>query len=577
MADQPVSNTGSHPSSSPSTTLRQPRIVAGPWVVLIVVALGFFMILLDTTIVNVAIPSMIDGLHATLDQILWVLNAYILVYAILLITAGRLGDMWGPKKLFMAGLVIFTAASAACGIAQNPEQLIFFRVVQGVGGAILTPQSLSIITSIFPPEKRGAAFGVWGAVAGLAAATGPTLGGFLTTNFSWRAIFYVNVPIGILAVILAWLLMPELTNHRAHRLDVVGVLLASAGLFSGIFGLIEGQRYNWGRIWNAGAFNLGSLHVGLLSIPSLLAYSIVILVLFVIWEAHVDEPLLPLSLFGDRNFSAANVISAIVAFAMLGLFLPLTIFLQSVLGLSAEEAGVVIVPMSITSMIMAPITGHLTDKISGKYLLCVGLVLFATGMGLVINVSSLTATGTIFTLPLIVAGMGMGFTFAPMITLAMRNIAPVQAGSASGFINTIRQVGGTIGSAVVGALLQNRLASGLHTQAVHYAMRLAPALRAKFIAGFSHAGTSGLQVGRGQTGGTVSHNVPPSVSHTLSVLSSAVFRHAFLDAMKSSLTLPIGVLVLGALLALLMQSSRASQASASRRDEVEPRRAAAGE
>jgi EmrB/QacA subfamily drug resistance transporter len=566
-----------HPSSLPSTTLRQPRIVAGPWVVLIVVALGFFMILLDTSIVNVAIPSMIDGLHASLDQILWVLNAYILVYAILLITAGRLGDMWGPKKLFMAGLVIFTAASAACGIAQNPDQLIFFRIVQGIGGAILTPQSLSIITSIFPPEKRGAAFGVWGGVAGLATATGPTLGGFLTTNFSWRAIFYVNVPIGILAVILAWLLMPELTNHRAHRLDIVGVILASAGLFSGVFGLIEGQRYNWGRIWNAGAFNLGPLHVGLLSIPSLLAYSIVILVLFVIWEAHVDEPLLPLSLFGDRNFSAANAISAIVAFAMLGLFLPFTIFLQSVLGLTAEEAGVVIVPMSITSMIMGPIVGRLTDKISGKYLLCIGLVLFASGMGLVIRGASLTATGTTFTLPLIVAGLGMGFTFAPMITLAMRNIAPVQAGSASGFINTIRQVGGTMGSAVVGALLQNHLVTGLHAQAVYYAARLAPALRAKFIAGFSHAGASGLQVGRGQTGGAVSHNGPQSVSHTLSVLSSAVFRHAFLDAMKSSLTLPIVVLVLGALVALLMQSSRAAQVSASERDDAEPRMAAAGE
>lgn len=171
----------------------------------------------------------------------------------------------------------------------------------------------------------------------------------------------------------------------------------------------------------------------------------------------------------------------------------------------------------------------------------------------------------------------MGFTFAPMITLAMRNIAPVQAGSASGFINTIRQVGGTIGSAVVGAILQNRLATGLHDQAVRYAARLAPALRAKFIAGFSHAGTAGLQVGRGQTGAHVSHNVPPSVAHTLQLLSAAVFRHAFLDAMKSSLTLPIGVLALGALVALLMQSSRASQASASRRAEVPPRRAAAGE
>lgn len=568
----------SRPVSFPQTTLSRPRIVANPWIILIVVALGFFMILLDTTIVNVAIPSMIDGLHATLDQILWVLNAYILVYAVLLITAGRLGDMWGPKRLFMAGLVIFTAASAACGLAQNPDQLIFFRVVQGFGGAILTPQSLSIITSIFPPEKRGAAFGVWGGVAGLAAATGPTLGGYLTTTFSWRAIFYVNLPIGVLAVILAWLIMPELTNHRAHRLDIIGVLLASVGLFAGVFALIEGQRYNWGRIWDSGAFNIGPLHAGLLSIPSLLAYSIILLVIFVIWESRQAEPLVPLSLFRDRNFSAANSISAIVAFAMLGLFLPFVIFLQSVLGLSAEDAGVVMVPMSLTSMAMAPITGHLTDKISGKYLLFIGLALFGAGMGMVIKVASLTATGTTFTLPLIVAGLGMGFTFAPMITLAMRNIAPVQAGAASGFINTIRQVGGTIGSAVVGALLQSRLASGLHDQAVRYSAQLPPAVRNKFVAGFSHASTGGLQVGRGQTGGHVSHNLPPAVLHHIEVLSSAVFRHAFLDAMKSSLVLPIVALGLGALVALMMQSSRASQASASEREEAnQPRVAAAGE
>src|SRR5947209_4243246 len=239
-------------------TLSTPRIVTNPWVILIVLTLGFFMILLDTTIVNVAIPSIIDGLHASLDQILWILNAYILTYAVLLITTGRLGDMVGPKKLFLIGLIIFTLSSAACGIAQNPEQLILFRVIQGIGGAILTPQTLSIITSIFPPENRGAAFGVWGAVAGVAAVAGPTLGGFLTTTFSWRAIFYVNVPIGIVAVVLAYLLVPELTSHRRHSLDLVGIALATAGLFVGVFALIEGQKYHWSTIISTGSFSIGS-------------------------------------------------------------------------------------------------------------------------------------------------------------------------------------------------------------------------------------------------------------------------------------------------------------------------------
>lgn len=225
-------------------TLSTPRIVTNPWIILIVLALGFFMILLDTTIVNVAIPSIIDGLHASLDQILWILNAYILVYAVLLITAGRLGDMFGPKKLFISGMVLFTLASMACGLAQTPNQLILFRTIQAIGGALLTPQSLSMITSIFPPERRGAAFGLWGGVAGLASVAGPTLGGFLTTTFSWRAIFYVNLPIGIVALTLAVLVMPELTSHHRHQLDVVGVLLATAGLFALVFGLIEGERYS---------------------------------------------------------------------------------------------------------------------------------------------------------------------------------------------------------------------------------------------------------------------------------------------------------------------------------------------
>src|SRR5689334_12941923 len=204
------------------------------------------MILLDTTIVNVAIPAMSDSLHASLSDVLWILNAYILVYAVFLITAGRLGDLYGPKKLFMIGLVLFTLASVACGLAQNPGQLIVFRIVQGLGGALLTPQTLSVLTVIFPPDKRGAAFGIWGAVAGVATIAGPTLGGWLVTNWDWRWIFYVNVPVGVLALVLAIVVMPELKLNRTHKLDVVGTLLATAGLFLLCYGLIEGESHDWG-------------------------------------------------------------------------------------------------------------------------------------------------------------------------------------------------------------------------------------------------------------------------------------------------------------------------------------------
>jgi EmrB/QacA subfamily drug resistance transporter len=552
---------------SGGTSLSTPRIVTNPWVVLLVLTFGFFMILLDTTIVNVAIPNMLTSLHASFDQILWVLNAYTLVYAVLLITSGRLGELFGPRAMFMTGLIIFIAASAACGFAQSSEQLIVYRVIQGVGGAILTPQTLTMIASIFPPEKRGAAFGVWGAVAGLAAIAGPTLGGWLTTDFSWRWIFFVNLPVGIIAFVLAYLLMPELTVHRRHQLDIVGVLLASAGLFSLVFGLIEGQRYGWGRMTAAGGFSIGPVQASFVSIPTILLAGVVLLAAFVWWEARQEEPLLPLSLFKDRNFSVANLVAGIVIFGMFGLFLPMTLFLQSVLGLDAVHAGFVFVPMTLISTFVAPFAGRLTDRINGKWLLSGGLALFALGFGLLIWVASLHSTGLSFTLPLLVAGVGMGCTFAPMTTLAMQNVPPARAGAASGFLNTVRQVGGAIGSAIIGAVLQNRLSVDLKSQAVHYAAQihgLPPAALAKarhgFISGFSHAASSGFEVGRGQTGGTVAKNVPTQVAQQFKVLGVEVFHHAFLLAMKPALSLTIAALAISAVVATTMQATRGKSA-----------------
>ncbi len=266
-----------------------------PWVVLAVLCTGFFMIMLDTTIVNVAIPAMSAGLNTTLDQILWVLNAYILVYAVLLITAGRLGDLYGQRNLFAIGLAIFTVASALCGFAQNANELIAARVLQGVGGAVLTPQTLAILTSLFPPDRRGAAFGIWAATAGLATLAGPTLGGAIVTYIDWRWIFYVNVPIGIAALVATFAIIPDLRPGRRHGWDVVGVILATTGLFALIFGLIEGERFNWGEI--------GSY---VISIPEVIGAGAILLVLFVIWERFQKEPLVPLSLFEERNFAVAN-------------------------------------------------------------------------------------------------------------------------------------------------------------------------------------------------------------------------------------------------------------------------------
>ncbi len=502
---------------------------------LLVLCLGFFMILLDTTIVNIAIPSILDGLNTSLEQILWVLNAYILVYAVLLITAGRLGDLYGQRNLFVIGLALFTASSAACGLSQSVQELIFARISQGVGGALLAPQTLAMITYIFPAEKRGAAFGVWGAVAGAAAVAGPTLGGVIVSSVGWRWIFYVNVPIGLLAVVLGLIVLPDVRFGRHHSLDMVGVLLASAGLFGVVFGLITGQSQDWGSV------------VGSITIGEVIAAGILLLAVFVVWEHFEPEPLVAHNLFRNRNFALMTWVSAALSFGMLGLFLPLTIYFQSALGMSALAAGLTILPMPVVSALVAPWAGRLADQLGGKYILMVGLSLFALGLGLVDWVAAPNSTWSTFTLPLMLAGVGMGCTFAPLSTVAMRNITPQIAGSAAGVLNAIRQVGAVFGSAVVGAVLQNRLAASLRTQASTYSHQLSPRLRPDFVAAFAHVSKSGFKVGRGQSGGAgLPPGMPAQLADQLNRLAHEVFLHGYVAAMRPTLIVSVAVVAVAA-------------------------------
>jgi EmrB/QacA subfamily drug resistance transporter len=522
------------------------KLRSNPWVVLVVLTAGFFMILLDTTIVNVAIPAMSSsengGLNTTLDQILWVLNAYILVYAVLLITAGRLGDLYGQRNLFAIGLFVFTLASALCGVSQNATELILARIIQGVGGALLTPQTLAIITTLFPPERRGAAFGLWGAVAGLATITGPTLGGAIITYINWRWIFFINVPIGIAALVATFLIIPDIRQGRRHGWDIVGVALATVGLFAVVFGLIEGERYNWGQIESS-----------IVTIPEIIGGGIVLLALFMLWEYFQTEPLIPLSLFADRNFAVANWIAAAISFGMLSLFLPITIYLQSVRGFTALQAGLTLAPMSLMSMVVAPFAGRLADRIGGKYILMTGIGVFAAGTALITYVAGPDSTWINFLGSALVAGAGMGMTFAPMTTVAMRNIQPRMAGAASGVLNTTRQLGAAIGSAVVGALLQNQLATALHNEAVTKSASLPAAYRDKFVAAFSSVGSSGFNIGVGQNGAQLPSGLPAAVASQLATLGHDVFVSAFIDAMKPTLTVPIAFLVLTAATTLFIR------------------------
>jgi EmrB/QacA subfamily drug resistance transporter len=533
-----------------------------PWLVLLVLTTGFFMILLDTTIVNVAIPAMSTGLNATLDQILWVINAYLLVYTVLLITAGRLGDLFGQRNLFATGMFVFTVASALCGLAQNSEQLIAARILQGTGGALLTPQTLAIITSIFPPERRGAAFGIWGGVAGLATLAGPTLGGAIITYIDWRWIFYINVPVGILALVATFLIVPDLRPGRRHGWDIVGIIVATAGLFGIVFGLIEGQKYSWGQVDSYG-----------ITIPEVIGGGAALIVLFLLWERFQSEPLLPLNLFANRNFAVANWIAAAISFGMLSMFLPFTIYLQSARGFSALVAGLTMAPMSVTSMFTAPFAGRFADKVGGKYILMAGISLFTAGMASIALVAGPDSTWINFLVPAIIAGAGMGMTFAPMTTVAMRNIEPRIAGSASAVLNTIRQLGAVIGSAVVGALLQNQLATTLHNQAVSHAAALPVAFQARFVAIFTNVSSNGFNVGAGQSGAKLPGNIPPAVAQQLTSLAHDVFVSGYIDAMKNTFVLPIVFLAFTALTTLLI---RRRPREATQQQPAEEMRAAAG-
>ncbi|HEY1639142.1 MAG TPA: DHA2 family efflux MFS transporter permease subunit [Streptosporangiaceae bacterium] len=497
------------------------RYRGNPWAVLIVVSLGFFMTLLDLTIVNIAIPNMISKLHASLDDILWVINAYALVLAVLLITAGRLGDLLGQRRVFFGGVALFTIASAACGFAPGAGWLIAFRAVQGLGAALLMPQTLAMLTMVFPAERRGAAFGVWGAVAGVATIAGPTLGGLLVTAFDWRYIFFINIPVGAIVLVLTLVLIPDLRTGRRHRFDVSGVLLASIALLLICYGLVEGQKYNWGTV------------TSFISIPLILAVGVVVLAAFLFLQARKQdaEPLVPFVLFRDRNFALMNWLAACISIGMLGIFLPFSIYLQSVLGFTALKAGLTLAPASLISMFVAPVAGRMSDRIGGKFILMAGVTLFAVGMGLIAFVAQPDSAWYDFLAPQVAAGIGIGCTFAPMTTVAMRNVNPVMAGAASGVFNTTRQVGSVIGTAGVGALLQNRLVAALTSQAELRGAGLPAAARHKLVAGFQAAAKSGLEEGSG---------------HHLTGLGGQIFTHGFVEAMRPTMYTPIVLLLVGA-------------------------------
>src|SRR3954451_13317254 len=435
---------------------RKPFPLAGenPWNALWAMLVGFFMILVDATIVAVANPSIMDKLGASYDSVIWVTSAYLLAYAVPLLVAGRLGDRFGPENLCLLGLTVFTAASLWCGLAGSIGMLVAARVVQGIGAALLTPQTLSTITRIFPAERRGVAMSVWGATAGVATLVGPLAGGVLVDHLGWQWIFIVNVPIGIIGLALAIWLIPVLPTDKP-RFDVLGVLLSGIGMFMIVFALQEGQAHDWAPwIWGTIAGGIG------------------LMAAFLIWQyVNTSEPLIPLVIFRDRDFSLSNVGVATIGFVVTATFLPLMFYAQAVCGLSPTRSAMLTAPMAIATGVLAPFVGKIVDRSHPRPVIGFGFSVLAIAMTwLSIEMTPITPIWRLV-LPLTAMGVGSAFIWAPLAATATRNLPPRVAGAGSGVYNTTRQVGSVLGSAGMAAFMPSRISAELPPMATQATQR----------------------------------------------------------------------------------------------------------
>jgi EmrB/QacA subfamily drug resistance transporter len=411
------------------------------WWTLAAVAFGLFMIMLDNTVVNVALPSIQRDLGVGLSELEWIVTGYALTFAALMLTGGKLADMFGRRRIFVVGLAIFTLASLACGLATSAEVLIGARIVQGAGAALMNPATLSIISATFPPKERGAAIGIWAGVSAMALAIGPLVGGLLTEHGDWSWIFFINVPIGILGIVASYLLIDESkdTSHE-QRLDLPGLLTSGIGLFALTYGLIEANTYGWTSARILGAFVVAAAA----------------LVMFILLERHQRLPMLDLSLFRNSTFAGANTVVLLVALAMFGVFFFVSLYMQNILGYSAVQAGAAFLPMTVLIILVAPIAGRTSDRVGSRWMMAGGMILVAVQL---LYFSRLGLDATFWTLlpAFVVGGVGMALVMTPSAAAALSGVPVDKSGVGSAVLNTFRQVGGSLGIALMGAIMANQI------------------------------------------------------------------------------------------------------------------------
>jgi EmrB/QacA subfamily drug resistance transporter len=487
------------------------------WWTLGAMCFALFMIMLDNTVVNVALPSIQSSLNASLSGLEWTINAYTLVFAVLLVTGGRLGDIFGRRRAFLIGVVVFAASSATAGLAPTAGWLVASRATQGIGAALMMPATLSIITNAFPAHERGKAIGTWAGVSALALAIGPVVGGFLTEQVSWRAIFFLNLPVAALAVVVALAAAQESRDTTVPKtVDYVGIATLTAGIGALVLALIEGNGWGW--------------HSG--RIVVLLGIALAGFVSFALVELKTRNPMVEFGFFRSRAFLGANGIAFVVSFSMLAMFFFMALYMQNILGYSPLEAGLRFLPSTLVIIVAAPIAGRLTDRIGAKLPIAAGLTLVSIALFLQSRINIDSGYGHL--LPtFILMGTGVGFVMSPMSTAAMNAVSEAKAGVASGILSMSRMVGGTFGVAAVGALFQtlgdNRLGGKLD------ALPLSASQKAWFMDNIG-------------SGDVRSHlqTLDPSVSRQV----ADAMRDAFVHSLTSAMRLSMVVAAVGVVLAL---------------------------
>ncbi len=423
---------------------------------LLIVSIGLFMVVLDNLVINVALPSIHRQLGASIQALEWTVNAYVLSYAVLLLTGAAIGDRLGRKRMFATGIALFTASSAAAALAPTIGLLIAARAVQGVGAAIATPLTLTLLADAFPPERRGLALGVWSGISGIAVALGPLVGGAVIQLADWHWIFWINVPIGVVLVPLALARLSE-SHGPARKLDLTGLALSSTGLFGIVFGLIRSQTLGW-----------TSTEV----LVSLIAGAVLVAA-FVRYELTVDEPMLPMRFFAKRSFAVTNVVSLSMYFGMFGSIFFLSQFLQNVLGNSPLQAGVKLLAWTGATLVVSPLAGVFSERFGSRMFMVAGLALQAAALGWLASIATVDMSYASMVGPFVLGGSGMALVFAPSANAVLSSVTTDETGQASGATNSIRELGGVLGIAVLSTVFTS---NGGYTSGHAFLSGLTPAM-----------------------------------------------------------------------------------------------------